>query len=100
MHGKLSVKNLKSKISNLSPPHNSLRPQKHLHIFCALGIATLLSALITGLHKTTKQRMGLQRLCLKFRMKLAAQEIRRTGDFDDLPIRTAGRRACDAQAAA
>ena len=46
-----------------------------------------------------EQRMRLERLGLEFRMELAADEIRMTGDFDDFDVRSVRRRAGDLQAA-
>ena len=43
-----------------SASYNSLRPQEHLHVLTALGVATLLAIFIAGLHKRAKQRMRLQ----------------------------------------
>src|SRR5436309_14391458 len=72
-------------------PHDPFRAMKHLQLFVYPAFASRASVLISSLHKRAKQRMGLQRLRLEFRMELAAQKIRMIGQFDDLhvsPIRS------------
>src|SRR5215831_7999095 len=57
---------------SLLSSHDPLWPQEHLHIFRALGVATLPSILVTGFDKAAEERMRLQRFGLEFRMELAA----------------------------
>src|SRR5258707_14210565 len=75
------------------------RPQKHLHIFRALGIAPLLAVLVARFDERAEQRMRLQRLGLELGMELAAQEIRMVGNLYDLHVSPIGRSAGDAQSA-
>ena len=52
---------------------------------------------LRGPHKRGKQRMRRQRLGFELGMKLAAQEPRMVGDFDDLHVAAVGRAPGDAQ---
>src|SRR5215469_2840328 len=60
--------------------------QEQLALFFALAPAPLAAVLIGGANEGGKQGMRLQRLRLKFRMELAAQEPRVVFDFDDLDV--------------
>src|SRR5258708_99524 len=73
------------------------RPQKHLHIFRALGIAPLLAVLVARFDERAEQRMRLQRLGLEFRMELAAQEIRMIRNLNNPNIYCIGRDAREPQ---
>src|SRR5438067_1994241 len=103
IHARIIVNYQITKLPNyqiLSSPNDPLRPQEHLHVFRALGVAALPAILIAGLHKAAEERMRLQRFGLELGMELAAQEIRMIGNLHDLHVCTVRRGAGDAQPAA
>ena len=53
---------------------------------------------VSGADERLEQRMRLQRLRLELRMELAAEEMRMSGELDDLDVGAVGRGPGDAQA--
>src|SRR5208337_210770 len=71
---------------SILPVAHLLWPVEHFHLRGLFFRPPLQPMLIRRAHKRSKQRMRLQRLRLKLRMKLAADEVRVIGQLDHLDI--------------
>src|ERR1019366_9790125 len=80
----------------LSPSH-FFRPQEHLDLCRVLLLFLFLPVFVRSAHECLKQRMRLQRFRFEFRMELASDEERMTGNLHHLNVGAVRSRAGNAQ---
>src|SRR5450756_1819077 len=81
---------------DLSSPH-FFRPQEHLDLGRVFLLFLFLPVFVRSAHECLKQRMRLQRFRFEFRMELAPDEERMTGNLHYLHVSAVGSRDGNAQ---